>query len=277
MQRPKEIILQYRPIPEVKLKDCQGFTIMRETGLLVTCAQKNKDEPYYLYFFTMQGKQIKRKLDCLCSHNSYHLLNIFVHNQEYLAVGCMGCQDIKLLNLKTHKVTKAFSARDIVFSMSNGESDRLYIHCSRKILELDCSDLIFKTIQTMSVDSIFSTCMFYVPSPHSLIIVTNSLDSKFEAMSTQSKKLVWKSDRIGGGKVQPAGCIFFLSHNTILVSDQFVNRIVAINPTDGSQIKTIPVEDIRPPHSLCLYNDQVFGVGYDDNERYCSFFRFSIN
>ena len=264
-------MLDPRPIPEVKLYSCFHFTIIRETGELVTCGQKNKDEPWYLYFFTMQGKQIKeRKQDFLCSHDIYcfSLLSICVHNQEYLALSCMNCKDIKLLNLKTHKVTKAFGTHDTLYSMCNGESNRLYVHCNRTILELDCSDLTFKTIQTIPVDNSIISCMSYVPSPHSLIIVTDRVYKKIEAICTQSKKLVWKFNRIGGAGIQPEGCVFLPSHNAVLVSDFSVVKIITLDPTNGSHMKTIPIGNVHLDSDLCLYNDQVFGVGYDNVGRH---------
>ena len=251
------------PISEVKFKNSYGFTVMHETGQLVTCGQKSFYEPWHLYIFSVEGTQIKerRALDLLCSHNEYCLLSVGVHNREYLAVGCEFCKDIKLLDLKTQKVTKAFSCSYKVQGMCHGDRDRLYIHSKRIILELDCSDVNFVEIQKLPIEIFPCNDIVYVSSPHNLII---AIGSKVQAISKRHNKLMWMADNTIDGRLwYPYSSMFSPGDNAILVCDASTSVIVTISPTDGSYIKTIPVPFLSRTHNPCLYKDQVLGMGFD--------------
>ena len=201
-----------------------------------------------------------------------------MQNQEYLAVGCFMCKNIKLLNLKTEKVTKAFSSINPIENMCHGDQGRLLVLCGRNIMELDSSNVKFKTIQTIPLNIEICCGLSYVPSPYNLIFAADRLCHKVQAISLRSKKLQWMVDKIEGTDIDPYGCMYFPRHNTILVCDLWKKRIVALNPADGSHMTTIPVTGMDPTHGLYLHNDEIFGMGMGrDDEWHYSFLRFSTN
>ena len=174
------------------------MTVMRETGLIVVSAERGS-----LFQLSLQeGRLIGKEIRHPCKHRLY-LLYVQVAGREYLALSCMDCRDIKLMDLNKQEednsklplmqyhIITAFSGLR-VDRMCHGEENRIFVNVSDdNLLELDASTTTLTgTFVVYSAGSLtprqtslemFLSCerrsfnlegLCYVPEPHRLIVVS---------------------------------------------------------------------------------------------------------
>ena len=252
---------------EIDLKQYHGFTALTKTGELVTCGSVSDRGPYFLYLLTLQnGNIVENKMNLTCQDIWLSLLSIFVNNEEYLAVACEMCHDIKLIDLKTKKVvSKAFIYMKKIQQICHGEPGRLFIFCGRDILELDCTGLRFKQIQEIPADINACGNLCYVPSPHNLIIASDYNCREITAISAHSKKTAWTVDEIDGEGVDILNTIAFVylpTNKMILVGG--TDSVFVLNPADGIHVQTIPLPVMGGVQHLCFHDNQLFAIQCKD-------------
>ena len=237
------------------------MTVMRETGLIVVSTGHRQ-----LFQFSLwTGRLIQKEIKPPCDHY-VHLLCVQVAGQEYLAVSCWTCRDIKLMDLYTQKlsfapliqcwVITALSGRRVK-SMCQGEENRLFVGSDDTVLELDTSTTTFTKVKTINTGSAYSLC--YLPDPYRLLVVSDEHGSSYgevHALSCDDNEVTWRTEK--SEDFNP-GCLLFVPNNDVLlVADKNRNEIHIVNAFSGTQkqLVTLPdhVEDIS---GLCWFVHQI--------------------
>ena len=203
-----------------------------------------------------------KKIPVPCKHYDVNLSSVVVQKQEYLAVACSPCHDIKLIDLKTKKVfSEVYKKTHPIQSMCPGaEPGRLFIHCVRDILELDCSGLYFKEMNQIPASINVCRNLCYVPSPYNLIVAIDGNCREITAISTRSKETVWAVDEIEGKELYIAvrAIVFSPIHNAILVGG--LEKIFILSPVDGSHVQTIPLKGMGGIFDMCFLKNRMFVI-----------------
>ena len=249
------------------------MTVMRETGLIVVSTMNGS-----LFQSTLQeGRLIQKQIKPTCEHDVY-LLCVQVAGQEYLAVSCWRCEDIKLMNINKQKgssgleieyeVIRAFRGRN-VRHMCQGEENRIFVLSDGSVLELDTATTPFTNMRSINTGMAFSLC--YVPDPHRLLVVCDWKDVC--GISCDDGKAVWKAEK---GKNFDPSCLFFLpSHDVLFVVDRENIRIRIVSPATGHQIKYMNLPDhVKGITGLHWFKEQILvhsRVSYPGKSRFSLF------
>ena len=235
------------------------MTVMRETGLIVVSTQRGT-----LHQLSLQkGRLIKKEIQCPCGQAMWPLC-VQVAGREYLALSCLACRDIILMNLNKqrgnssesqliqYKVITAFSG-EIVWRMCHGEENRLFVESSHGVvLELDTSTTTFKKVRTINPGYSNYIGLCYVPDPHRLIVVGD--ENEVRAMSCVEKEVIWKT------KLKRGCLLYALSHDVIFLGDRS-NKVWCLDPGSGLQFQEILLRDyVHVLEHMCLVNNQIIVV-----------------
>ena len=240
------------------------MTVMRETGLIVVSTWQGF---LFKFFLLQEGRLFGNQVESPCEHDVY-LLCVRVAGREYLALSCIGCRDIKLMNLtKQHRgpthsyscisqseVITAFSG-ECVHSMCQGEENRIFVLSGDDVLELDTSTTIFTELKTIHTDlSVFRNNLCHMPDPHRLLVVSDW--NEVRAMSCDDNKVVWRVTK--GEDFSPSHSLYIPDHNAIIIADWVKNRVVVIDPLSGSYRQTIQLPDyVCEIKCLCFFRDKI--------------------
>ena len=92
---------------DMNVRLIRDMTVMRETGIIVVSTGYFK-----LFQFSLQeGSLIEKQIERQCKHVCYNLFCVQVAGQEYLAVSCEQCADIKLMNINKQKLSSDYLIR----------------------------------------------------------------------------------------------------------------------------------------------------------------------
>ena len=186
--------------------------------------------------------------------------------QEYLALSCQECRDIKLLDLnkqnpnsgtKTqYEVITAFSGEG-VGCMYQGEEKRIFVKIWHAVQELDTSTTTFTKVRSIGTGRTYG----YVPDPHRLFVVRDKGD--ICALSYDNNIVVWRIEE--SIDFHPSHVLYVPNHDAVLVAHRLI-KITVLDPGSGSEIQTL-----RLPHyiykikGMCLVHGQIIvlseGVG----------------
>ena len=139
-------------------------------------------------FLKERGRWVKHTLNKPCDHTlSIHILGVEAGSSESLAVSCVECRDIKLLDLSNLRqrhpgdvahpkdVKTVFSSpTDVPSFMFKGEHFTIFVYIaeSEEVLELSISAYVFTIKQRIPLPGFGSrnTTLGYVPFPHRLLV-----------------------------------------------------------------------------------------------------------
>ena len=239
---------------------------MRDTGQVVVSGIR--DGVWSLFVFSPQwgGALRESRLDTPCGHSVDDLLSLQIKGQEYLAVACWECKDIKLIDLaRKISVLSAFSGEKVE-KMCKGEKDRLYVSVvssEGRILELDCSRTEFKEVKILSTGlDPYSLCY---ASPHKLLFVCSYDQKSTKVTSVTDNKTKWVfKNEYDGKAINPRGFAYLRRHDRLLVADGVNSRVLVLNPGSGDYVGAIDMTapDIGRPNvysirGMLLYNGQI--------------------
>ena len=255
------------------------MTVMRETGLIVMSAEGG----YLFQLLLQEGRLIEKQIKCPCQHKYLYLLIyilcVQVAGQEYLALSCSKCRNIKLMNLNKQKVNSseskllqyevitAFSG-EMVQRICHGEENRLFVRSSADVMELDTSTTTFTKVRTINISGLgigFYNYLCYVPHPHRLLVTTGNGDNEVCAVSCDDSKKAW---RVESEELYAGNLAYTPTHESIIVTDGFRNQIVIFSPSNGSRWQSIQLpNNVYEIQGLCVYNHQlivcsIFGITY---------------
>ncbi len=220
-----------------------GFTALPESGSIVVPGQTAEDAPWVLHQYRLEGGKLQklRQVKLPCEHKYTHnILGVMVEGQELLAVACLYCRDIKLMNLETRETQVAYSSEKKPYRLCHGEAGRMWVYCrgDDTVRELNCSSKTF-TETGRSVNPtghVYNMC--YLPAPHRALVLC--CHDWLEAVSCETGQQLWRLDDVDGERIDPQGVTLHPEFQLLLVADWSNNRILVLDPETWSPLQTFP-------------------------------------
>ena len=179
------------------------------------------------------------------------LITVVQNGKELLAMPCIDCSDIKLVDIETKQVTSVFkSPTDPPYSLCSGPNGSLFVASqSGHIQQLDSSFTATNACNFTGVKYKVDY-MCHLPTPHNSLAV--SYIYELRAVSLLDRHEVWNQNWF------KPDCLLYCPHEDILLVNVYLEpQIRVVNPSDGSMIQTIKIPDIYVIHRMCLCNDQI--------------------
>ena len=245
---------------KVNLSNIWDMTVMQEAGLIIVSGARYGNSETLFQFSLHEGLFIEKEIKPPYEHY-LHLLCVNVAGREYLALSCVDCRDIQLMDLNKQKgfsaqsgshmiryVMKTAFSGERVLRMCQVNENRLFVQSDNdSVLELDTSTTIFTKVRTIRTGPVSGLC--YVPDPYRLLIARDG--GELRAFSSGDKKVVWRDRHSGHLLCLP-------SHDATLVADWSKNRVTILHPGLGSKIQIIQLPAyVRGIRALFLINSQI--------------------
>ena len=257
---------------DTKLSAILGFTLMEKTEKIVVKCRSGNFGSVFLYIYPLHSQDlIPEKRNVPCNHSGrVGLLGLVISGIEYLAISCSECRDIKLLDLETMKVIKAYSGEKGVMRMCQGEGNTLYVEaCNDQVLELDCTHTTFtkRKMFNRTIHGYFKG-MCYVPSPCRLLIGSNG--EEIVAIDCDTYRRAWK--RIKISQTDPRGLFYSKIHDAILVADGYWSNVTVLEPDTFQTRQKLEFPEMGTFRNLFLHGNQLILRHNSFVKRYVSFF-----
>ena len=235
-----------------------GAAMMKSTGLPVIYGQTTSKSAIAIFKFYRdeEGSLRRRQIKAPCEHG-VRLLGLEIAGQEFLAMSCGVCENIRLMNLTSEKIRVAFRGKNVDY-MAEGEGGKLYVKLrgEAKVLELDLVSSTFIEKKSFDIGVKDVEALNYVPSPHRLIIVNDNNKRSVLATSVDTGKTVWNFDqKVDYKEIEPGELLFIPEHDVILVED--TERIHILRSADGQYLQTVDTHELGKLSGLFLCKDKL--------------------
>ena len=201
----------------------------------------------YLYFAQVNEKLTHRMMKDTCDHDYYvRMLPVVVEGKNRLCVTCPGCEDIKLFSLHSGGCLPAFQDRKYTpYRMCHGREGRVFMHSYSDpfpIVELDVTEQEFtgptQTLTSMGTWETWGMC--YLPEPFNAVVLTDVTGGVIRAISYERDNVMWEvKGKVNDIKIDPRGVTFYPDHQVVLVCDGSNERILVLDPKNGSHMHLI--------------------------------------
>ena len=132
-----------------------GVTVIESKNQVVICGRKNESSHSSLCTFkkNMDEELVETRMDAPCQHGSfvtfYNLITVVQNEKELIAICCLECRDIKVVDVETKQVTPVFKFHsDPWFNCSGPNGSCFVSFLNGNILQLDSS---FNILNNFSV------------------------------------------------------------------------------------------------------------------------------
>ncbi len=216
--------------------------MLPESGSIMVLGQTREDDPLALYQYRLDGGRLQklRQVKLPCIHVfSPDILGVIVEGQELLAVACIDCGDIKLMNLETRETHVAYRSEMGPDTLCHGQAGRMWLTYRSdvlKVTELDCSSKTFtETGRTVKrIDWCRSLC--YLPAPLKSLVLC--YDGWMEAVSCETgQQLWWVGGEVEGKLVFFIRVTFLPVHKLLVVMDITHDRVLVLDPGTGTLLQ----------------------------------------
>ena len=275
---------------DMDLQKWLGWTVMREKGKVVVSGIRDGVRSLFVFSPQFGGALRERRLQTPCGHSVDDLLCLQIAGQEYLAVACWECKDIKLIIIgeKVKEVPISAFSGEKVEKMCKEEKNRLFVSVTSsegRILELDCSSTDFKEVRILST-GLDPHSLCYV-SPRNLLFVCgyDHKSTKVTRCNDTAKNWAFKKE-YDGKMINPRGFVYLRRHDRLLVADGVNSRVLVFNPSNGDYELTIDMTDPKIGRSnvgsirrMLLYNGQIImrHGSYKTNSKFQKMAYVSVN
>ena len=214
------------------------------TGEIVLHGSKVTYDPpnYKFYFFNKDGKQSALPINTLCEHDRFiNILSVFVEGKEFLCNSCYICQAIRLIDLKSNKVSIAYQGE--IWKMCPGEEGQLYIVHDGRLSILDITSMNFTLKHTFFGNKeLFPDHMCYI-SEFRLLVFSQQM-GLFCALDSRNGHVVWNRSNIlqEECKCELLGLIYHPKTKMLVIGD-YANRLLLVADSQtGQVIQSEPIE-----------------------------------
>ena len=250
---------------------------MRTTGEIVFVPYRAEDDGPFLYLYMIQqGGSLNKESKIAfpfpfdTGHRpSIHCLLIKIQWREYLAISCLNCYDIKLVDLETNEVTTAYTDGQMLGMMCRGWH-KIYVQVYSGYLELDCSSTKFTKIRQIETERCGMVDMLdlcYVSPPHNLIVAVYRLpdhgerSDQGEIHATCLYKPTDTAFKLEMGAYIRS--ITYSSRHDALLAVNDYSTVWALNPSTGGILQTIDVPEISCPANAFIRDSQFVMIAED--------------
>ena len=250
---------------------------MKKTGKVVLMGRTGDFKPFLLHVYKLQGqKLVHDKLGAPCKHTSrICLLSVVISEKEYLAFSCSECRDIKLLDLETMEVIKAYGGERRLMRMCEGEGNTIYVEASHgQILKLNCTDTVLSVTNIIDKgEDVAIRSMCYVPSPYRLLVVSDYFRD-VQVISVDTNAEQWaRLDELRTTDSDPYGLFYSSEHRILLLADGKFSGILVLNPGTGDTLQTINLPGKGDIRALGFSDDHLVLRNNTCLKRKISFFK----
>ena len=240
----------------------ESMALMRTTGEIVFVRHAESD--ILLRLYTQQGESLdKKKIKWPCDFgHRFKLQFLFVQIlwREYLAISCMYCKDIKLLDMETLEITTSYCNAKLVGKFCKGWH-KIYAKLLFGFVELDCSGAKLTKISqiqpkeyTVPFTSTDYKC--YVPPPHAMIIGVTRTEVIYMIHATSlgdpnQPGWCWSNNVVDGKTIKPDCVVYSSRHDALLALDQENKTVWVLHPSTGKILQDIELNiDVIKSESL---------------------------
>ena len=245
------------------LVDC---TVIKQTGNIIVSGQRSRKDLCTISMLSQQKgggdlRQDKQQWETPCKHK-VNLLGLQILWKEYLAISCLMCEDIKLMDLNSNlQETVVFKGRQVL-RMCKGWH-KIYVHVLRpnQILELDCSTTSFTLIKSIDIGAKkYPNDFCYMPSPVKLFAFcySNPYKNGIDCTKFDSGETIWFNDGVDDRRITPSALLYLPYHRALLAADRKNRRVFLLDPGTGSHLQTIRLPDLGEILDTMLHNGRVF-------------------
>ncbi len=261
-----------------------GFTVLPSSGDLVVLGQAAPDEAYALHIYRLSGGHLQRRRLVIspCQHPPNAILGLIVQTQELIVVACEDCKDIKLIHPQTGKATIAYENRhNPPDYLCQGEPGRLWVYSGNdhQLIELNYEKKIFTETGKRFTAVVRVRWLQYLHGFREALLHAGEHYGVY-AQSTQDGSMLWRLEgQVDGRKIDPYRLLLTPDHQAVLCADPSNNRILVLNPADGSVLQIIQLPDeVGYPYDLNWCRDQLVLSSLECIDQYgLSFFAATIN
>ncbi len=265
-QSEARITLRHLSTSDTGLRGNKARLVQLSSGRLIIRGQTAVAGYSPLFAFDPAGEkwvQLRPQLK-LCQHERDAILALTIHSQDYMAISCGECQNIKLFNVEREEITTAFcDSKYNPGKMCLGETGEMFVlHKSvegeRDILQLNCATPTFSFIRSIKFSMTRHHSLCYVPG-HKVIVIS-SIAGLVRAVSCEREETVSEvTGQVDGRECSPYGLLFSQSHNALFVADGRNTRILVINPGSGCVRQVLPLDpEMSEVRGLCGREGQLF-------------------
>ena len=218
----------------------------------------------------------------LCQHgstlqNPISLLPMEVKGQEFLAVACYECRNIKiverkgLLNFIWPRQARVVY-KGVVHKMCPGEPNKIFVKTDGDtVLELDTSGQVtddrwegFSKVRKIKIGFDIVLGMCYLTSPESLLVLSSPV--RIWAVSCDTNKIKWQIEGVMfGKKICPHSLLLLSESNLVLVADGNSSRILVLDPKDGSCLRALGLAGMGYMAQLSFHGNHIVILHYAIN------------
>ena len=207
------------------------------SGQLVVCDFKNYRTFVNIYTPDEKGEMMcDRRIKLPCVHYlPTKVLCLEAAGQEYLALHCNHCKDIKLLDVET--VTLAVPVTGSICRMCKGDKNRLFVETEGgTITELDCLTQPFTKVKTRETGLGRLAC--FVPCPQRLVFLKESWFQRRIQAASMDGNILWTVEYD-----VPIGSVTYVDGHGLVIGDY--GKLIVLHPEDGSHLQTIDLPGVR--------------------------------
>ena len=235
------------------------FRVLPSSGDVVVQARATEFADWKFYIYKLKyGHLQRRSIKGSCDHSLVgccDLLALFIDGQEIMAISCVKCEDLKLVDPDTGETTVVYkSIKYKPYTMCHGDAGRLWVQSCTDgfpVIELSCSQRTFTETGRTVLPCSKSYYMCCLPPPNQGLMFSNHKDERVWAVSPFGSVL-WEF------RSSPSALLGLVFSHVILVADYWNGRITVLRPSDGSLVGTLPVPDrLEDPYEICLYRNQL--------------------
>ena len=248
---------------------------MKTTGEIVFVHSSRREHSLNLLTLQQDGSRDEKKISHkFYSGFSFELLIFQILWREYLAISCMYCKHIKLVDLESMEVTTAFDDRQTKGKMCK-RWHKLFVKSYDSFLELDSSSTKFTKMRQMETgkDGITDPDDFcYIPSPHNMIVAVKVSPLGGSAIHVASLdepyQTVWQycNKKENGMIITPSGVLYSSRHDALFMADRKNKTVWVLNPSTGKVLQSLGIPSLDCMVKVFLRGSQLFIVARSEIE-----------
>ncbi len=212
-----------------------------------TRAQPDVDSPPCIHKYNSIGELRKTWPALQCAHERTPIVHLDIMNMQYLAVSCIHCQNMTLINTEDDSRKSTYTGiepnKPLAGRMCYGPPGKLFainsvsntIPNKGQIVVFDCTNTNFKVADLIPVDMEEPVFVCYLKGgiAGGLVITSKWKQNTIIATSVAGKKLIWRLEgEVFGKKIQPSGMCAD-NDGRVYASDGCNNRILVLDGSTG--------------------------------------------
>ena len=206
---------------------------------------------------------------CVWSHQKY-IQCLTISKNNYIAISCCVCQDIKLYNVETGETSTAFhDPKYYPSTMWLGEPGEMFVGNFSDTLQLNCSTVNF-TLESCIQSPLLRGYSCFIPPRKCIASVSNGMLSLVQSAACESEKVIWQVNLKGEPfrriLYSPNHDALFIRNRSMTYSQNMYSQIHVVNADDGSLRQVLHLrEKVRFIQNFSLHDDQLVVIdgGFD--------------